>query len=326
MPLKPVYKIDVASEVPSNLEADAVLLGIPADVCFHTLRGLRLPLGIYNVSIQRVSEKLIAFCGRLETYMKVSSKIEVLQDAEQIRQELIDYVELAIYAAAEHVDDIDSIATGFFRVPKDCEKNAAYKELCKEVKRLKRIVAISANAIKHQQARIRLFSVEMAHALQETCLNGYFIEAVENGVIGPNSVLHRNQDCFSLTSLAWEVITFLLGCSRALCHFLTEIGQLKAETVVPNSSLFNNAVIAAARLPLYTFGEEHPFARATVQLSASDGIYTPFDSGLYGSIKNRWADHATANFGNFRSSFVGDGVSKTFRFAQPKTIGLSQWS
>lgn len=288
--------------------------------------GLRLPLGIYNVSVQRIIEKVVGFCGRLEAYMKVSSKIDVLEGQATLRSELIDYVELAIYAAAEHVDDIDSIAKGFFRVSRDCEKSPGYRELCKEVKRLKRIVSISANAIKHQQARIRLFSIEMLHANQDVCLHGYFVEAVESGVVQPSRVLHREQDCFSLTSLAWEIITFLLGCSAALVRFLESIGQAVPRPANSSSSLFRNTIVAAARLPLYTFGEEHPFQRAAMQISASDGTFEPLNSGLYGSILTRWDKSAVPVFGKFQSSFVGDGVSTSFRFAQPKTISLSHWS
>lgn len=324
--LKPKYKIDIATTALTSLDAETYLAGISENVCFHRLRNLRLPLGIYNVSIQRASQKLIAFCSRLETYMRVSSKIDVLESEEQTRTELIDYVELAIYAAAEHVDDIDSIARGFFRDPRDCDRNRAYKLLTKEVKRLKRMVAISANAIKHQQARIRLFSIEMLHAEHEACLHGYFVEAVESGVIGPSRALHRDHDCFSLTSLAWEIIIFLLGCSRELSRFLQTISHPVAEASAADGSIFTKAVVAAARLPLYTFGEEHPFARARIELFASDGIHEPLDSGLYGSISSRWVDSAVPSFGRFQSSFVGDGVSKTFRFPQPKTIGLSHWT
>ena len=259
--------------------------------------------------------------------MKVSSKIELLSAAEQLRVELIDYVELAVYAAAEHVNDIDSIAFGFFMESKDCKNSKAYKDLRKEVNRLKRAIAISANAIKHQQARIRLFSIEMTHAQHETCLHGYFVEGVQNGVIGPNCVLHRSQDCFSLTSLAWEIIAFLLGCSRALYCYLIAIGQRAPELPAPNCSIFNKAVSAAARLPLYTFGEEHPFTRVTLLVGPLVGEgATTLESDLYGSILTRWDVSAVPSFGRFHSSFVGDGVSKSFRFAQPKQVSLMHWS
>src|SRR5512139_3504789 len=94
--LKPIYKIDISKGAPLASEVESVLSKIPPEKCFHHSMGLRLPLGIYNVSVQRISEKVAAFCGRLEAYMKVSTKIDVLEDQIILRSELIDYVELAI--------------------------------------------------------------------------------------------------------------------------------------------------------------------------------------------------------------------------------------
>jgi hypothetical protein len=85
-------------------------LGIPADVCFHTLRGLRLPLGIYNVSIQRVSEKLIAFCGRLECQSKECSVF----DGREAPNTLID-----VCAKLKYVRSIAVGANTNFSCPRD---------------------------------------------------------------------------------------------------------------------------------------------------------------------------------------------------------------
>src|SRR5438552_757085 len=108
---------------------------IPLEDCYHLSKNLRLPLGIYNVSVSRICEKLTAFCRRLEIYIQSSNNLEKLHEQREVRKELIDYIELSIYAAAEHVDDIDSIARGFFRSTHECEKNAAYRQLQKEIKK-----------------------------------------------------------------------------------------------------------------------------------------------------------------------------------------------
>jgi hypothetical protein len=48
---------------------------------------------------------------------------------DDLRQEVIDYLELALYAAAEHVDDISLIAKGFF----DDNKKGTFHETAKVV-------------------------------------------------------------------------------------------------------------------------------------------------------------------------------------------------
>jgi len=88
---------------------------------------------------------------------------------------------------------------------------------------------------------------------------------------------------------------------------------------------FPKAVIAAARLPIYTFGEEHPFSRVTLRISSSDGEYDRLASHLYGSITNGWSSSSNASFGQFTSRFAGDGKTKSFRFAQPKSVVLHHW-
>ena len=323
--MKPRFEIDISPAAQSSLEAHQMLATPAHDNFYHLSKNLRLPLGIYNVSVTRISEKVAAFCRRLEAYFQTSNKLEALHAKTDLRKEHIDYIELSIYAAAEHVDDIDSIASGFFKNDHACQKNAAYMQLHKEVKKHKKFIAASANAIKHQQSRIRLFSNEFTHAGVAGCLHGYFVEGVENGVICPSSTFHKTQDVFSITTLAWEIILFVLSCSRELQAFLTSISTPLVGPVNTQFDTFSKAVIAAARLPLYTFGEEHPFSRATVTILASDNMSAAMDSNIYGSILRRWSHSPDATFGSFKCEFEGDGSTKSFRFAHPKTITLHHW-
>lgn len=323
--MKAKFEIDISPAALSSLEAHQVLAILALDNCHHLPKNLRLPLGIYNVSVSRVAEKLAAFCGRLEMYFQTSNNLEELHEERSVRKELIDYMELAIYAAAEHVDDIDSIAKGFFRSSQECEKHTAYRQLQKEIKKYKKFISASANAIKHQQSRIRLFSNEFTHAGISGCLHGYFIEGVENGIVCPSSVFHKAQDVFSITTLAWEIILFVLNSSRGLRSFLLSVVRPLAGPVNVQFDVFSKAVIAAARLPLYTFGEEHPFSQTTLSIRSSDGESTLLDSNIYGSILRRWSYSSDAQFGRFTSEFEGDGCSKSFRFAQPKTISFHHW-
>ncbi len=322
---KPLFEIDIASNAHSSLEAHVPLTLIKDSCCFHNAIGLRMPLGIYNVSVSRVCDKIIRLCRRLEDYFRASDTIEGLKTYDDLMQEILDYIELSLYAAADHVNDIYSITSGFFKTKAIKIKDTAYKKFDKAVKGNKRLVSAAANHIKHQQSRIRIFSMEFVHGGSSGCLHGYFIEGVDAGVVCPSSSFHKNQDVFSITTLVWEIILFLLNCSRDLAFFLRDTATQTEGPVDVKSTLLSKAVVAAARLPIYTFGEEHPFSRSTLRIISSKGADESLNSGLYGSIKHGWSKTASASFGKYISRFEGDGKTRSFRFVQPKSVSFIYW-
>lgn len=323
---KPLFEIDINPEGQIPLEALLPLSAVDESVCYHTSQNLRMPLGIYHVSVSRVCDKVIRLCSRLEKYFASCVTVNPTGEPDDLMTEVIDYLELSLYAAAEHVDDVDSIASGFFRSKPLRDKSIAYRDLVKKMKGHKRLVAAAANAIKHQQSRVRLFSLEYSHAEKLGCLHGYFFEAVENGVVCPSSTFHQNQQVFSITTLAWEILTFLLHSSRDLAEFLTRMAQQSGGSAHSDGDIFRKAIVAAARLPLYTFGEEHPFSRATLRIIASGADDKSLSSGLYGSIREGWLNEAQPVFGGFVARFAGDGCTKQFRFPQPKTVCFQHWT
>jgi hypothetical protein len=240
--------------------------------------------------------------------------------------EIIDYVELSLYAAAEHVDDITSIATGFFKHQALRDKNPAYRALSKAIKQHKHFIAAAANAIKHQQSRVRLASIPFEDQGHRGVLHGYFIEAVVNGVVAPSPTFHRSRKLFSLTSLAWAILIFLLLASRDLAVFLNAVGvQLEGPARVSCVS-FTKAVVAAARLPIYDFGEPHPFSLVTLSLGVESSSSGLIDSGIYGSIRNGWSPTCSPIFGNLASHYEGDGKSQRFEFFTVDSVSLQHWS
>jgi hypothetical protein len=317
--------IDLVPGAQSSLSAHHALSVIDESHCYHLDRSLRLPLGIYNVSISRVCEKLIAFCSKLEKHIDSSHRANGPNENDETQRELIDYIELAIYAAAEHVDDLEAIAYGFFKDKKAFGKDPSARRLMTEIKSLKAFISASANAIKHQQARIRLYSQEFNHAGVASVLHGYFIEGVENGVVGPSVVFHQTQKVFSITTLAWEILLFILSCSDSLRTFLLATAKFVHGPAAQTSDMVSKAAIAAARLPLFTFDEEHPFTKTTFVLTSDGSIDKELDSGLYGSFSFRWSLSGEARFGGFNAGFVGDGVTRSFNFPSPSRVGLQHW-
>lgn len=323
--LKQSFTIDLMKGSQSSLAAHPLLSIIDETCCFHTERSLRLPLGIYNISVSRVCEKLTAFCTRLEKYICSSHSIKGNDGENELQRELVDYIELAIYAAAEHVDDLEAIASGFFKDKKSFGKDASARILMTDVKRFKAFISASANAIKHQQARIRIYSLEFSHVEINSILHGYFIEGVEDGAVGPSIVFHKTQRVFSITTLAWEILLFLLRCSESLHRFLLSVAKFIHGPASQTSNMVSKAVTSAARLPLFTFDEEHPFSKATFVLTSDGSVDEELDSNLYGSFSRRWSLSEEVRFGSSNAGFVGDGTTRSFTFPLPSRVNLQHW-
>ena len=322
---KPSFTSDLTKGAQSALSAHDLLPLVDEACCFHKSRGLRPPLGIYNVSTSRICDKLTAFCLRLERYIFAHYNTGKDEKLAILESELLDYIELAIYSAAEHVDDLKAIVAGFFLDDRLMGKDTSARLFLTDVKRFKAFISATANAIKHQQARIRFYSLGFRHSEIDSILHGYFIEGVENGVVGPSVVFHQTQKVFSITSLAWELLLFLLSCSASLKTFLLSSAKLTKATIRQSSDMFSDAVIAAARLPLYTFDEEHPFAKATFILTSDGSMESRLNSGIYGSFLRRWLQSNEFSFGDSRIGFQGDGVTKSFNFPSPSRVAIQHW-
>lgn len=326
MTTKPEFHIDVSEGAASPLEALAILSALDPSEGYHLDRALRPALGIYNTSVSRICDKIVKCCQRLEQYCKTSTQIDVLRKENDLRKEIIDYIELSLYAAAEHVQDISSIAKGFFSSAKDYKSSKSAKELEQHIKNHKALISASANAIKHAQARIRLFSIEFNHGGIENCLHGYFVEGVHNGVVGPNKIFHSDdRQVFSITSLLWEINCFLLHASRCLSVFIREVTDVQTQGSANESKPFSKAVIAAARLPLYSFDDTHPFSETRLIIKVDEDARQALDSGIYGSLSHKWTSSDDARFGNHAGEYEGDGVTRQFKLVQPKAINLQHW-
>lgn len=323
---KQEFRIDLSSGANSSLEALPLLANIDPAICYHSNLNLRLPLGIYNISVSRICDKLTKCSNKLESYFNKVKFIKDINAASELRQEIIDYIELSLYAAAEHVDDIKNIGKGLFENSHDFEKSKNIRTLTDTMKQHRSLVSASANAIKHSQTRIRIYSLEFSHDNIPMCLHGFFFEAATSGIIGPNLIFHHDdRQVFSVTSLLWEILVFLLYSSKALSEFLSDIGIQKPSASQNTFPQFNKAITAVARLPLYSFDEIHPFSNTRVIISVDDHAKSRLDSGLYGSISHRWSKSNNGIFGNFNGEFEGDGISRQFKIVAPKALNIQHW-
>jgi hypothetical protein len=323
---KPEFVIDLSKDATSSLIAQSRLMAIDTSICYHTTRNLRLPLGIYNNSIYRICNKVSKCCKKLEEYFKNANEISILEHKENLKHEIIDYIELSLYAAAEHVDDIRLIAKGFYNCEEEFKKSRPAKLFDKEIKQYKDLISASINAIKHNQSRIRLASIDFTHSNIKMCLHGYFIEGVENGVVCPKCIFNSDKrHLFSITTLIWEIIVFLLHSSNALSKFLESIIPDLVNNNDCKCNIFSKTVIAALRLPLYSFDDIHPFTKTRIIIAVDHDSLESTNSDIYGSFNPKWVLSDDGEAGNFMAGFEGDCVSAEFMFPMPNSINLQHW-
>jgi hypothetical protein len=312
---------------PASLSAAAYLAALKSNSSFHELYDRRHPLGMYNLSVGRICDKIKKCAQKFEEYYLSSPYIADLDKKPDLRDEIIDYLELSLYAAAEHVDDVESIGSSFFSTSQKCAKFPVTKELKRAIKPLRDQISSFVNTIKHTQGRIRLSAVEFRHGEIDNCLHGFFIEGVSSGVIGPSPILHNESKMvISITSLLWSLVTYLGLISLELTKFLSAISAVDEAIVTPRGSqTFRNAIIALARLPLYSLDDVHPFERVRIVINLDEESRAAVESNIYGSLLHPWSASDQVCFGASRFMYEGDGVSKNFRIIQPRKIQLRRW-
>jgi len=323
---KPVIEIS-ADGGGSPLPALNILSSLKNGVTYHERRDCRHPLGIYNISIARICDKVAKCADKLEAYWQISGSLDSTDNLDATHGEIIDYLELTMYAAAEHVDDLDEIAKTFFNSDREAASSADVRMLKKAIKPLRDEISNFVNTIKHAHGRLRLYETDFNHDGNALRVLGFFIEGWVDGGVAPHRVLHSGgKTVLSVTSFLWNVLTYVGEMSVALAEFLTRMNACDPEIVeARDTSIFRKTAIKLARLPLYSFDDDHPFDRVKWVLSLDDELTGEANSGIYGSLLARWSKSSDGKFGGFRLLYAGDGTTRTFKIANPTKLGLKHW-
>lgn len=289
----------------------------------HEQRDCRHPLGVYNISVSRICSKVEKCAARLELYWKG----QPLADTNPDLDEIIDYLELTMYAAAEHVDDLEEIAKTFFKTDREAAKSPDLRLMKQAMKPLRDDISAFANTIKHAHGRFRLYEAEFVHGGYRLPVLGFFIEGWLDGGVGPHRLLHSGgKTVISVTSFLWSVLTYVGEMSTALSQFLSRINatDLDLEKTF-NTAPFRTAAIKLSRLPVYSFDEDDPFTRVKWQFVLDDVFLREADSGIYGSIVTPWSKTSAGVFGGYRFMYASDGWTRSFKILHPATLKLSHW-
>lgn len=325
---KPELLIDLDNPIGrACLRTQLTLSCLKPNTSYHEKYDCRHPLGIYNVSTSRILRKLCDCAGKLEALQCNVSKLEELDKWQHAREGIVDYLELCLYAAAEHVDDIYAITLCLFQRNALYERSKAVRKLKDDLKPIRDRISAVTNAIKHRHSRIRFLSMDLEESGISVCLHGFFVENFHNGGVTP-AVLSRvdGKQIISVTSFLWSIICYLFLVSELFAEFAVSIGVVDAtQDAKVDNSLMHKSVIALARLPLYAFDETHPFEKVRVIINGGEKARTTLESRLHGSILHRWNRNSVPKFGKSRMDYEGDGTTRQFDIAHPKMLKLSHW-
>jgi hypothetical protein len=327
---KPEFLIDLdVSRGTSPLKATGILSSLKPSALHHERHDCRHPLGIYNISTSKILRKICKCSEKLEAFQLGATHVDELEKLANIREELLDYLELCLYAAAEHVDDVEATALCFFESSSGAKKSPNVRKLKNAMNPIRGRISGVANAIKHQQSRIRLFSTNFKQAENEVCLHGFYVEKFHGGGISPSPLFHATKEkIISVTSFLWSIVTYLFSMSEALCDFIAAIDAMDHAEVIPalDNSLVHKCIVGLVRLPLYSFDEKHPFESVRYLIKGGENVQKTLDSGIYGSLLRRWSKVSSAQIGP-ASSLIGegDGTTRKFALVTPNTLHIQHW-
>lgn len=275
----------------------------------------RHPLGIYNLSISRILDKITKTIQALDELTNQDIKIKQ-SDAED---NLINHLELTLYAAAEHIDDLGLILDRI-----NAKTDAARKQNNKALKSMlfdyRREISSITNTIKHSNARIRIFSCKAIYNSQSVNLIGFFIETHLNGKVGPNFLLQGNKGVISLTSFIWNIIKHISLAAKSLSTYLIE-NNLATKVSVPDDAneTIHDAINKLALLPIFSFDDDHPLSDYNWNIGYDPEL--DFHKYLY-SVGNLPHHDAIPLFQDFKISYRGDGMTKEFTVAGPSKVSF----
>lgn len=277
---------------------------------------------LYNRSVSRICEKIRRAAATWEAAFAAEIAAGWGKSGIQGDADIVDSLELVLYAAAEHTDDLKEIARELAGSRGENPKRAADR-MERALNLVRRRISLMTNKIKHEQWRISLCRQQFALGGVPTILHGMSLTSLGLDRVGLEKLPPDDARVIALPSLLWSVIEMLYFASCALRDHVAHEVPIPAPVEV---KAFAHAVAAAGRLPNYSFEEEHTFKRLRLTIYANDAKSAErLDSPLYGSLSKKWDRAAAGVPGNFSFGVQGDGVTRSFDFPTLTSVTLQHW-
>jgi hypothetical protein len=319
--MKPTFEVNLDEDGLGALTAADTLAHLVESSASHKPHYQRA-LALYNRSIARISDKVARAAAQFEQCFFDEIELGFAQLGRRDDREIIDYLELVLYSAAEHTDDLKAIARELAG-PRGENPDRAASRLDKSLKAARDRISLLTNHIKHYQWRLHLLRQEFLHGAQTTILYGFSLNSVSQDRVKLERLPPDNAGLIALPSLLWLVLEFLFLASEVLNAHVSGSAQDPPATKTAGLA---SAVAAVMRLPNYTFDEEHTTKRVRMLIhAASDESRQKLTSQLYGAWMHRWSREAQGRPGRSSVAVAGDGVNRTFDFPTPTKVSLVYW-
>ncbi len=188
-------------------------------------------------------------------------------------------------------------------------------------------VAGFANALKHAQARVRLYLGGIEYVGEKQCLVGFFIEGIKDGVIGPSPIVHQSERVIALPSFFWEITEFVLTAANLLEIAVSSIISTEpAERDRERSPLPKNLIEKVVRIPHYSFDGVNAVERCKFRFRGEAFTQVINGAKLMGAIGREWPVSSDIRFTNSLLTYAGDGVSRQFALVDPGQLRMHRWS
>lgn len=273
-----------------------------AVITFHTERGFRSPLSIYNTSLTDLFRRTGAVLDLwLILHIRVSLGREISTPQREAFLEALDHM---LDAFMEHMDDCESIIQCFYPRLQEREARKALAIYNKRVRYYRSHIGAVVNYLKHNQGQLRVIELSSPKA----CVIGYFVEGpVADGVVGPVPHIHGGNTAFSLHRDMRMHICSLFAVSGALAESISDITKIELVTsnaaTDGNSEAISKTLNAASLLPNTFFPDE------------INKIYPRLDAGIQGVVIEMPSPNKAETFEksvNFRVTYISDGVTSTY--------------
>ena len=146
MSQKPSIHLDLDLEGPEPGGIGDIMAQLLNRGTFQDRYNLRHPLGIYNVSTSRISGRLTRATENVADYMLQNPIFDRTNGDGAHLDRICDDIESCIYAAAEHVDDIESCLLCLFPDRHACSRNKIVRDFKLDLAPIRRTMSAFALA------------------------------------------------------------------------------------------------------------------------------------------------------------------------------------
>lgn len=278
---------------------------------YHSIRGLRHPLGIFNFTFGEVIAKTTKLLDLLENAAQTLPYLD--QKRNGWDQELLDATDHFLDAIMQHLDGFKSIIGCFFE---DCGSKSAQKvlrSLSREIREYRDHVASIVNSIKHEQRRLSSIFFHNPGLF----VVGYFVEGVlPNGAIGPDPKIHHGSNVAISYNrdLPFHFCNIYYTASVLAQHIHTICGVTPKENPSTSNSdeALEKVLKRVAVLPMIFFPDEIrkpvPLIRCNPKLGDDLRVEITLEMP-----SKRFKARSIPPGCQIRTTWHGDGVAQTFK-------------